>query len=174
MNTIFISIVDSLRFRMKRKHGLTWTVFHLIYDENDEILQDYYFCSRCHEIYHLNLSKSGQCLKRHAAKCVPTKTLSKITDYLVPDFEAAKRRKIKREDKISVRDASIEFVVKDMRPISSINGEGMATLLSKMTYIGAKYGHITPDTISSILPSRQSVRYVRIIHRHFPSFQTYN
>lgn len=193
--TISPSILEFLRVIMKRKHGvekypevseailshrfttrepadkkkysqeLTWTVFRLVYDENDKILQDYYFCSRCHEIYHLNLSTSGECLKRHAAKCVQPATTSKITDFLVPEFEAAKRRKIKPEDRKLVRDASIEFVVKDMRPISSINGEGMASLMSKMTHIGAKYGHITADTISSILPSRQSVRYVKIIRQ---------
>lgn len=59
-----------------------------------------------------------------------------------------------------IRDAAISYIVKDMRPISSIGGEGMTALLSKMTFFGAKHGYVSEEDILklNLIPSRQSVR----------------
>lgn len=47
-----------------------------------------------------------------------------------------------------------------MRPISSLNGDGMATLLSKMSYIGNKYGHVSEEAMKfdKLAPS-QTVKF---------------
>lgn len=138
----------------------TWKLFRFIFDENDVLLADHFICSQCYAIYNLNLSKSGQSLKRHAEKCVVPTGSTTISNFFLPELHATKRSKFDKEDREIVRDAAIRFVVKDMRPVSSINGEGMMTLLSKMTYIGAKYGYISeerlPDT--KLIPSRQTVK----------------
>lgn len=143
--------------RNKYSQQTTWSLFRLIFDEDEKQIEDHYFCSRCRTIYNLKLSQSGQSLKRHAEKC---KVPSIITDFFVPEMQPAKRSKIIKEDKALVREAAIKFVVKDMRPVSSVNGEGMTALLSRMTYIGAKYGHISEESMlqTKLIPSRQSVR----------------
>lgn len=146
--------------RNKYCQPITWSLFRLIFDENDKQIEDHFFCSRCRTIYNLKLSKSGQCLKRHAEKCVVPSGSSTINDFFVPELRPANRLKIVKEDKAMVREAAIKFVVKDMRTVSSVNGEGMAALLSKMTYIGAKYGHISEEALpqTNLIPSRQTVR----------------
>lgn len=69
------------------------------------------------------------------------------------------RKKIKLEDKELVKGAVLDYIIKDLRPISSIQGAGMQLLISKMTYIGKKYGYFTPEMIdqTKLLPSRQTV-----------------
>lgn len=142
---------DKTRYSAK----VTWSLMRLIYDENDELLQDYYYCSKCAKIYCLKLSDNSKTLKRHAEKCNATE---QITDHFVPEM-VQPRKKIKISDKKLVKDAAMEFIIRDLRPISSINGDGMRELLSRMTYLGAKYGYLTPEAIDELklLPSRQTV-----------------
>lgn len=148
--------------KKKYNQAVTWRLFRFIFDENDLQIADHFICSQCQTIFNLNLSRSGQCLKRHAEKCVVPPDSATIHDFFVPEMHASKRLKITKEDRGMIREAAISFVVKDMRPVSSINGEGMATLLSKMTYIGAKYGHISEEAMpqTKLIPSRQTVIFV--------------
>lgn len=146
--------------KKKYSQAVTWKLFRFIFDENDVQIADHFFCCRCQTIFNLNLSKSGQCLKRHAEKCEVPVSNSSMHDFFVPELHHTKRLKITKEDRAMIRDATIAYIVKDMRPISSINGEGMGSLLSKLTYVGAKYGHITEEAMprTNLIPSRQSVR----------------
>lgn len=155
--------------KKKYSQAVTWALFRLIFDENSVQIADHFFCIRCHVIFNLSLSKSGQCLKRHAEKCeVPVNT-SSMHDFFVPELHHTKRLKITQEDRSMIRDAAIAYIVKDMRPIISINGEGMGSLLSKMTYVGAKYGHISEEAMprTNLIPSRQPVRISLRIRTRF-------
>lgn len=152
----------------KKYSSSTWKLFRFIFDENEVMITDHFFCCQCQTIFNLSLSNSGQCLKRHAEKCVVPSGAT-IQDFFVTEVQSVNRLKIKKEDRHLVRDAAIAFIVKDMRPIQSINGEGMASMLSTFTYIGAKYGHIPKDVLpkAKLIPSRQTVSvwlsiYIRI------------
>lgn len=140
----------------KYSQTLTWSLMRLIYDEANALLQDFFFCSKCSKVYNLKLASTGKTLKRHVEKC---SLREQITDFFVPEMTQPQRKKIKLEDKELVKDAAMDYIIKDLRPISSIQGEGMRMLISKMTYIGSKYGHITPEMIdeTKLLPSRQTV-----------------
>lgn len=146
--------------KKKYTQTITWNLFRFIFDENDVQIPGHYYCVQCQTIYTLDLGRSGQVLKRHAEKCVVSPDSSTINKFFVPELHAMKRLKITKEDRGIIRDAAIKFIVKDMRPISSINGAGMSTLLSRMTFIGAKYGHISEEAMpqTKLIPSRQTVR----------------
>lgn len=143
---------DTAKYTQK----VTWSLMRLIYDETDEILPDYFFCSKCAKIYNLKLCNTGKTLKRHVEKCT---LREQITDHFVPELRQPTTKKIKLLDKQLVKDAAMKFIIRDMRPISAIEGDGLRTLISKCTYIGAKYGHLTPEAIENtkLLPSRQTV-----------------
>lgn len=135
---------------------ITWDIMRFIYDDSEKVLPDFFFCSRCAKIFNLKLCDNGKTLKRHAEKCAMRE---KITEFFVPEMTQPQNKKIKLVDKQLMKDAAMEFLIRDTRPISSISGEGLCTLISKATYIGAKYGHLTTDAIekTNLLPSRQTV-----------------
>lgn len=142
----------------KYKQKITWSLMHLIYDDTETVLPDFYFCSKCGKIYNLKLCDNGKTLKRHVEKC---SLREQITDFFAPEMVKLQSKKIKLADKNMVRDAVVEYIVKDMRPVSSVSGDGIRVFLSSMTYIGAKYGYLTPEAIEKthLLPSRQTVIY---------------
>lgn len=122
------------------------------------------------------LANSGRCLKTHALECVGSEGTdnNRINQHFTPIFQPKKRRKITLEDKLEVKEAAISFVVSDLRPISAVNGTGLANLLSKMTKIGAKYGEMTEEDLEQcrIVPSRQSVRKC-YSHRKILAYRTH-
>lgn len=149
---------DGIKYKQKE----TWEKWCLVYDEADQLVKDFFYCRSCSTIYNLILANSGRCLKTHAAECVGAQnTDSRIDNHFTTVFDPTKRRKISQEDKFAVKEASINFVVGDMRPISSIKGDGLMSLLSTMTRIGAKYGEMSEKALtqSRVVPGRQTVRY---------------
>lgn len=142
----------------KKHTATTWKFMKYIYDESEQILPDFFHCSKCHMIFNLKLRDSGKVLKNHVDKDCNGRATG-IEAYFVPEHHPMRRRKICVEDKIGVREAGLAFVIQDMRPISSLNGEGLASLLSKFTYIGAKYGALTGEALNELklIPSRQTV-----------------
>lgn len=156
----------------KKKHSckITWKKMRYVYDECEQILADYYGCSACLTIFNLKLRDSGQVLKRHVQVKCPGDA-GGVGAFFVPQYQPSKKRKVVIDDKLLVRNAAVSYIVKDMRPICSLNGEGMTTLLSKMTYIGAKYGHLSEEAISDLklIPSALTVslnQLTYILHKH--------
>lgn len=141
----------------KYSSNVTWSLIQLIFDEQHNRLIDFFYCSKCHAVFNLNLWDSGQCLTRHVNIC--SAASPSVSDYFVPEYHPEKRRKFKEDDKLLVREAALAFVIKDMRPINSLSGEGIASLLSRMTYIGSKYGFISEEDMlkTKLIPSRQTV-----------------
>lgn len=145
--------------KKKYTSEITWTTMRLIFDEENNQVPDFFYCSKCHKIFNLSLRNSGQSLKRHVEKTCKPIADGGIDEFFMREFQPAKKKKISHDDKMMVRNAAVEYIIKDMRPISSFNGDGMSALLSKMTYIGNKYGHITEEAMKTtkLIPSRQTV-----------------
>lgn len=144
----------------KFKSEVTWEKWRQIFDENDVVIKDFYFCIGCSAIYNIDISNSGRCLKKHATECVgPSEVENRIDDHFTPVYHASKRRKISREDRTAVKEASIKYIVSDLRPIVSINGTGLTSLLASMTQIGAIYGAMSEKDLetSRLIPTRQTV-----------------
>lgn len=145
--------------RKKNTCEITWKQIQYIFDEHEVELKDFFICSKCSTIFNLCLRNSGQVLKRHVMEKCCGSNENNINNYFVPEYQEAKKRKLKHDDKLKVRDAAVGFVIRDMRPISAVNGCGLTALLSIMTMIGAKYGHLSDAMIESmrLVPSRQTV-----------------
>lgn len=161
-----LEAIKSGKYTVKKPDGprfkqtITWAKWRMIYDETDQILKNYYYCISCSAIYNVNITNSGKCLKTHAIECVPTENDDdRIDAHFSPIFNPNKKRKISIDHRNLVTQAAINFVVSDMRPISSMNGDGLTSLLSKMTCIGARYGEMSEIDLKTcgLLPSRQKV-----------------
>lgn len=125
------------------KQAETWKKWRMIFDEAGELLKNFYYCETCSAIYNLNVSNSGKCLKVHTMECVAiAKDETRIDNHFSAIYNPSKKINISTEHRRKVTQAAMNFVVKDMRPISSINGNGLNQLLSAMTAIGAKYGEM--------------------------------
>lgn len=151
----------------KFKSEVTWEKWRQVYDENDEIIKDYYFCIGCSAIYNIDISNSGRCLKKHASECIgPNEVENRIDHHFSPVYHAPKRKKIAREDKKAVKEAATKYIVSDMRPIVSMNGTGLTSLLASMTQIGAKYGAMSEEELatSRLIPTRQTVCVFVFVH----------
>lgn len=145
----------------KYRQKETWDKWRLIIDEAGDVIKDFFYCSCCSAIYNIKLANSGRCLKTHATECVrPSNDENHIDDHFAPVFLQAKKKKITREDKLAVKEAAIDFVVVDMRPIRAIKGAGLHSLLSKFTFMGAKYGAMSVEDLvqSKLVPSQSTVR----------------
>lgn len=146
----------------KYKQTDTWAKWRMIFDEADHLMKDYYYCSCCSAIYNVNITNSGKCLKIHAMECVPiAKENDRIDTHFSSTYHPNKKRKILIEDRKSITQAAINFVVNDLRPICSVEGDGLNNLLSKMTFIGVKYGAMSVKDLeaSRLIPSRQTVSH---------------
>lgn len=145
----------------KKKHSceITWTSMRYIYDECDQPVADMFCCSKCNTIFNLKLRDSGQVLKNHVSTKCPGDS-GRINGFFVSEYQLTKKRRIHVDDKVKMREAAIGYVIQDGRPICSLNGPGMTRLLSQMTFIGAKYGHLTEEILLSLklIPKRQTVR----------------
>lgn len=105
-----------------------WTAMRMIFDEENNQVQDHFYCSKCNQIFNLVLRNSGQSLKRHVEKLCKPVAAGGIDEYFLREYEPA---------------------------------SGMITLLSALTFIGSKYGHITEDAMRTLklIPSRQTVSF---------------
>lgn len=167
---------DSSRYKQQE----TWAKWRMIFDEADQLLKHFYFCDSCSAIYNVNITNSGKCLKNHAMECKTTENgEDRIQNHFSPIFQPNKKKKISIDHRNSVMQSSMNYIVNDMRPISSLNGDGLNSLLSKMTFIGAKYGGMNEKELaaSGLIPSRQKVNYsvdLIVIAIHFLTKEIYS
>lgn len=145
----------------KYKSEKTWTKWRQIFDEAEVLIKDFYFCIGCEAIYNIDIKNSGRCLKNHVDECFgkDDTRANKIDEHFGQVFHPSKRRKISKEDKLTVKEAAIKYIVCDMRPILSIKGNGLKSLIATMTNIGAKYGAMSESDIDdcNLIPSRATV-----------------
>lgn len=99
----------------KFKPSVTWEVFKRVYNQNNEVIPDNWYCSSCCKLYELQIRNSGQTLRRHAERCKTTDT-PRIATMFTPKFSQTSKR-FKKEDKELAKDAAITYIIKDMRPI---------------------------------------------------------
>lgn len=158
--------------KKKYTSEITWSAMRLIFDEEDNEVQNFFYCSKCEQIFNLILRNSGQCLKRHVEKTCISTVAGPLDEFFVREFQPAKNKKISREDKTMIRSAAVGYIIKDMRPISSFNGDGMASLLSAVTYIGNKYGHIPEKAMemTKLIPSRHTVSVLLQSQHYFSQY----
>ena len=88
-------------------------------------------------------------MAKHIEKCEKGKTSSRENNI----FNYCKV-KVPQTSKKEVLNSVTNLVVKDLRPFSVLEGEGMKDFAKKMISIGAKYGCVDTE---DLLPSRNTI-----------------
>lgn len=121
--------------------SLVWNQFHEVIDKNTGlVVTNFVKCTICNQYYQYNGSTTST-LRRH--KCHKSK--QQRIDTFFPGTTG--NRKLSSSDKAIVLDAATKFVVKDLRPLQAVEGEGMVDLIITMVQMGAKNPWLTNEDI---------------------------
>lgn len=149
----------------KNCKGKHWTTFRRVFDEEKKIVKDVYACSiaNCLHVIKSNLTVDGTGkLKRHYISCNRADRIG-IDSYFEKEFRPPAAKRFKEEHKHAVNDAAVSFVVNDMRPVDAVTKSGLVTLLAVFTQIGNVYGKMDTNGVLSLLPSRFSVSFMKMM-----------
>lgn len=138
--------------RNNRIKSNVWNLFELIIDkstEDQKIVSNFVRCSSCLKYFSYN-GQTTSTLLRHI-ECGREQPSIRI-------FLAQKQPlKVKQIDINNVRDASIKFIVKDLRPYAAIEGDGLIELCQSMVQLGQRYPNMSNDDVKKILPTRKTL-----------------
>uniref|UniRef100_A0A1B0D3I4 RNase H type-1 domain-containing protein n=1 Tax=Phlebotomus papatasi TaxID=29031 RepID=A0A1B0D3I4_PHLPP len=131
-------LVDS-----KSDKSTIWKKFKLIRDEKNNEIKNWVACGDCLKIYSFDSRKTGTSnLQRHNC-ATASEGINRITSYLTKANDAD-RVKLPQEDIKKLTKAMCEMVVKDMRPMEAVSGEGLLSVLQTVYNLGVKHGKIIP------------------------------
>lgn len=160
---IQIKIKDNVYKLIENKRktkSSVWKIFRFIQNENGCDIKNFVCCQQCKNVYPYNHRIGTSNLSKH--KCVKhlqngslNNGQRSISDFCtVPNNLKQKFSEDLRKD---LNKSCASFVVLDMRPMYAMEGNGLANLLSTFTNIGQKYGCLSPDICSEILPHPTNV-----------------
>lgn len=117
-----------------------WTIIHEIIDSNNNLIPQYFYCTKCEQIIH-NAYKQGTTnkLNRHGCK---RKMSNPIT----------------KQDKDKLKFAAAKFIADDIRPYSSVEGNGFKSLCFEIMKFGQTHTNATMNDLEAALPCRNTVR----------------
>ena len=108
-------------------------------------------CKKCLKCFKYDSHKTGTShLKRHVEHCISSTSQSSGRQLKLP----FKNCGVARQAKSDALNAAVSVVVKDLRPFSVFDGEGMKEFAQTCIDIGAKYGKLT---VEEVLPSRNTI-----------------
>lgn len=141
----------------KRFKSTIWEKFENILNEKGKQVPDAVICKFCKKVLRYDSLKLGTGhLRRHnCAESFNASYRSECIDNFMENPE--KIRRVGDPDKQLVKNGCLRFVVKDIRPISAIEGDGLINLLSTFTTIGKKHGSLSPTEVAQILPHPTTV-----------------
>lgn len=133
----------------RRKSSSAWDSFHLIYDISNEnsMVIDFVMCIKCKEFVPYRGPTTTQLL-RH--KCSPNHR--SIGSFLT------KKLKFSESDINNVRDAAMQFIVKDIRPFYALEGDGLRELCKALIIVGQKYTRMSDADIENLIPHRKVIK----------------
>lgn len=142
----------------KLKQSRAWTTFYNVQDENGEIVRDIVCCINCKKVYKHVPVKGTSTLLKHQDACLklsfarkPNENPTKINRY---------QDDLTSEDKLLLKKACSELVIRDLRPLNALSGDGLNALLKAYAYICMKYSGLQNDPME-YLPSPDTVaRYI--------------
>lgn len=136
----------------KRSKGQFWNSFHRIYkvnDDKDELVNKFVYCTVCAKVFNYDSKKGISNLNSHSTSCrKPVKTLRSFI---------TRSNAIGYEDKKKLCSYTVSASVKDIRPFSFAEHEGMLDLLHGVWGMGARIGAITKDELKKALPCGTTV-----------------
>lgn len=130
-------------------------VSYLYKKETGEKQDGFLACNFCKQVWIFKMSSGTTTIMTHLNK----KHLEpKSTEQpAITRFIANENVKISQPDSKSILDACVAVSTKNLRPFQALVGEEMTDLLHVIWSMGAKYGAISRDQLTKIIPSPQSI-----------------
>lgn len=137
----------------KRKSSSAWDSFHLIYETTNpnSALDGFVYCIKCNEFVPYNGPTTSQLL-RH--KCILNQPTIRNQPTIIDSFGPKIRINFSESDTSNMRDAAMQFVVRDIRPFYAVEGDGLRNFCKTMLMIGQKYSLMSDDDIERLIPHR--------------------
>lgn len=152
INGLLVTVAKTVKnAAAKKKPSAVWQTFFLILLKNSQrLVPNVNWCTKCKEVVFNPAHDGGtNYLRRH--KCHQSQS---ILNFLPPK----KKIKLCETDQEMLRNACVNFVVKDIRPFRSVEGSGLKELLHSALFIARKYPMISKDDLDRFIPSRMTVR----------------
>lgn len=141
------------------KSSRAWNTFYNIADEDGKVLKEFVCCIYCKKVYKF-IAKSGTSkLLNHQNSCLKAALEKKnITNENneVPHEINRYMEDLTKEDKLLIKKACSDFIIRDLRPLNALNGEGLNALLKAFSYICLKYNGLQKEP-TVYLPSADIV-----------------
>uniref|UniRef100_A0A1B0DG64 Uncharacterized protein n=1 Tax=Phlebotomus papatasi TaxID=29031 RepID=A0A1B0DG64_PHLPP len=145
-----------------------WKKFKIIHDEKNNEVKNWVACGDCFKIYSFDSRKTGTSnLQRHTCSTASSGT-KMITTYMIKKG-VGDDISLPREDINKLTKSLCEFVVKDIRPMEAVSGEGLTSLLQTVYDMGVKNGKAIK--IANAMPhattvSRNITSLTQIVRNH--------
>lgn len=109
------------QFGSKRIKSDVWKKYHVLFDlSTKKIVTNYVICEKCDVLVKYNsITCSTTPMQRHNVSCGKSTPITAFLDNIT-----GKKIKFSDSDIRAIRDASVKFIAKDLRPFLSIEGEG--------------------------------------------------
>jgi hypothetical protein len=137
----------------KDSKNALWQYFRSIYEisGNDKRYLPYVSCVKCDSVLSYDSAKGGTShLRRHADGCSAVSASSGTTS--VTSF--FKTSSVPTAAKTHITERCVDFVCKDIRPFTVVEGEGFLELAQALINVGVRYGQVNSR---DILPHRTTV-----------------
>lgn len=134
--------------KKKKFRSHIWNDIHEVFDCDDTLIDDAYFCVKCKQgIYNSYPKGNTTQFNRHI--CFVTTGTG--TDKKV-------RQLIRPQAKEGFKISAANFAAKDLVPYKAIEGEGLFDLLVSTMKFGQQHSKATPEDLRKALPTRNTVR----------------
>lgn len=152
----------------RRTPSSAWNTFYEIEDEDGTIVKDHVCCLHCKKVYKYLQASGTTKLIKHQASCLKICTESSESAQNGTEIANKKDNKymndLSQEDRLKITNACAGMVVRDMRPINALYGEGLHGLLNTYAHISLKYNAFQNNP-SEYLPSHHTVA-TNVISQH--------
>lgn len=130
-----------------------WQSFSLVFDKRtDKLIKNYVRCHKCSNFCAYNGETTSKLLK-HKCKDHGQPT---INDFISNSSKISAH--FSKNEITAIRDAAVEFIVKDIRPFYAVEGDGLQSLIKTIAKISRNHPNLSDTDIERLIPSRKVVR----------------
>lgn len=136
----------------KRSKGQFWIAFDRIYEEiegSSVLVNKFVYCRMCNKVFNYDSKKGISNLNTHSITC--KEPVRSIRSFIT------RKNAIGFEDKKKLCLYTISASVKDTRPFSFTENDGVLELLHGVWTMGARLGAVTKEELQNALPSGTTV-----------------
>lgn len=116
------------------------------------MISSFIACSKCSHVIKYNARNGTSNALIHIQKHEKSENESTIDNYFVKQSVT-----ISSTDKQCLIESAVKFVSKDLRPFAAVEGEGLQDFARSLWNMGSKYGCVTKEEISNVIPCRSTV-----------------